>query len=227
MGAVCTRGPRRNAWLGAVLLGGGYFFLVFTNSRFLPLPAGRLLEAVKVGILATHSAADMANARIFDALERPIPMRFPEPTPLEDVLKHIEKATATPRSPGLPIYLDPIGLHEAEQSATSTVTIDLEKVPLKKSLRACLDPIHMTYVVKEGYLLVTSPDSASYQKDPYRETAIRYGACFTEGISANIDDSYLIAAHCLLALVAAGIGAVAGPVIAGESLRSNLPTERA
>ena len=36
-------------------------------------------------------------------------MNFPNPTPLEDVLKYIQQATAGPNGEGIPIYVDPVG----------------------------------------------------------------------------------------------------------------------
>ena len=74
-------------------------------------------------------------------------MSFNEDTPLEDVLKYIKQATQEPDiSRGIPIYVDPIGLQEAEKSMTSTVrNIDLEGVPLKVTLKLLLNQLDLTY----------------------------------------------------------------------------------
>ena len=53
-------------------------------------------------------------------------MSFANETPLEDVLKYIKSATAGPHDTGIPIYVDPIGLQEAERTLNSAVQIDLE-----------------------------------------------------------------------------------------------------
>ena len=45
-------------------------------------------------------------------------MSFPNETPLDDVLKYIKQATMTPTYPGIPIYVDPLGLQEAEARST-------------------------------------------------------------------------------------------------------------
>ena len=43
-------------------------------------------------------------------------MSFENETPLEDVLKYVKQAHQGPAFPdGIPIYVDPIGLQEAEQ----------------------------------------------------------------------------------------------------------------
>ena len=51
---------------------------------------------------------------MFKKLEEPIAMSFADETPLEDVLKYIRQATATETYQGIPIYVDPKGLKEAE-----------------------------------------------------------------------------------------------------------------
>jgi hypothetical protein len=40
-------------------------------------------------------------------LDQPIPIHFPEDTPLDEVLEHIKRATADVNFPGIPIYVDP------------------------------------------------------------------------------------------------------------------------
>ena len=51
-------------------------------------------------------------------------MSFANETPLEDVLKYIKSATAGPNDTGIPIYVDPVGLQEAEITMTSPVTME-------------------------------------------------------------------------------------------------------
>ena len=87
-------------------------------------------------------------------------MTFLNPTPLSDVLNYVRLATATSTYPGIPIYLDPIGLQEAEQSPSSTVSIDLRGIPLKTTLRLCLNQRGLDYIVRHGFLHVTSADDS-------------------------------------------------------------------
>jgi hypothetical protein len=91
-------------------------------------------------------------------LERRIDLRF-ENAPLEDVLKFIKKTTTRPGDNGLPIYVDPVGLQEAEATMTSPVSIDVKGTPLKDALRKVLKPLHLTYQVKDGLLTITSESS--------------------------------------------------------------------
>ena len=57
---------------------------------------------------------------------------------LGTMIKNISIAEATEnllcQDTGIPIYLDPVGLQEAEKTMTSPITLDLEGVPLKTTL---------------------------------------------------------------------------------------------
>ena len=97
---------------------------------------------------------------ILSKLEEPISMSFNEETPLDDVLKYIKLATKTPSFPGIPIYVDPIGLQEADKSLNSTVrSLDIEGSPLKRTLPLLLSQLDLTYRVADGRLTITSKES--------------------------------------------------------------------
>ena len=84
-------------------------------------------------------------------------MSFPDETPLNEVLKHIKKATTTPSFSGIPIYVDPAALQEVDRSLRSTVKIDLQGVPLRTSLRLVAEQLRLAYYVNEGNVIVSSP----------------------------------------------------------------------
>jgi hypothetical protein len=104
---------------------------------------------------------DPRSHRILARLEDPVSMSFANETPLDDVLKYIKQATTTPTFSGIPIYVDPVGLQEAERSLNSTVQIDLEGVPLRRTLQLMLAQLKLAYFVEDGILVITSEDSAS------------------------------------------------------------------
>ncbi len=108
---------------------------------------------------------DPKTRQILEKLDEPISMSFANETPLDDVLKYIKQATATPSFNGIPIYVDPIGLQEAERSLNSTVQIDLEGVPLKITLRLILKQLGLIYTVKDGFLMITSAESEDAQTE--------------------------------------------------------------
>ena len=65
---------------------------------------------------------DPRSQQIIARLGDLVPMKFVEETPLEDIIKHIRQATKSSDMPsGIPIYVDPIGLSEADKTLTSTV----------------------------------------------------------------------------------------------------------
>ena len=76
-------------------------------------------------------ADDPRSRMILEKLNEPISMSFANETPLDDVLKYIKQATTTKTYSGIPIYVDPYGLQEAERSLNSTIQIDLDGVPLE------------------------------------------------------------------------------------------------
>jgi RNA polymerase sigma factor (sigma-70 family) len=105
-------------------------------------------------------AKDVKSQQIHAKLDVPISMSFNEETPLEDVLKYVRQATTTETYSGIPIYVDPFGLQEAEKSLTSTVrNMDLEGVPLRRTLQLLLKQLDLIYFVEDGILCITSAKS--------------------------------------------------------------------
>ncbi len=194
LGALLSTGRRREVCMGVALFGIGYLFLAF--GRFTsdwPRPGlaiDPLLNAIRPWFPLVPTSTVAANARILKLLDQPIPMHFFHEIPLEDVLKYIQQATSSPGYAGIPIYVDPHGLQEAERTLWSTVyQIDLEGVPLKATLRLCLKQLGLGFSVRDGFLLITNEDA----------------------VSSNLEDPFLIVGHCLLALMAAGLGGVLAP----------------
>src|SRR5262249_38279976 len=65
-------------------------------------------------------------------LDQAIAMEFPNETPFADVLAYIKKATKKRSDdPGIPIYVDPLGLHDVGNTLTSVVRIDERGISLK------------------------------------------------------------------------------------------------
>ena len=95
---------------------------------------------------------------ILKKLDAVTPLNFPEETPLDDVLKYIKDTTAQQNEKPIPIYVDPTGLADADQTLQSPVKINLEGVPLKTSLRLLLKQLGLAYCVKEGLLIISSPE---------------------------------------------------------------------
>ncbi|WP_165233015.1 hypothetical protein [Aquisphaera insulae] len=108
---------------------------------------------------------DPKTKQILEKLNQPVPMNFPNETPLEEVLQYLKQATQGPNDSGIPIYVDPLGLQEADRTLTSPVSLNLEGVPLKSTLRLMLKQLGLTYTVKDGYLMITSATSEDQQTE--------------------------------------------------------------
>jgi hypothetical protein len=127
-------------------------------------PGGARGSALSLAIVsaATEFAIRDKNPKskqIHKALDEPISMSFVPETPLEDVLKYIRQATTTKTYGGIPIYVDPQGLEEAQGNlTTSTVKgLELEGIPLKTTLRLLLKQLDLAYCVHDGLLFISSP----------------------------------------------------------------------
>ena len=86
-------------------------------------------------------------------------MSFANETPLEDVLKYIKESTKDEKGKSIPIYVSPLGLQNSEKTMTSTVTLDLEDVPLRTTLRLLLEQLDLDYRVRDGMLYISDQDS--------------------------------------------------------------------
>jgi hypothetical protein len=108
---------------------------------------------------AAASANDKLTRAIMTQLNERITMSFPQETPLEDVLKYIKSNTQSEElnlPSGITIYVDPLGLQQAEMTLATPVTLDLEGVPLRRTLTLVLNQVNMRYFVNDGVLFITS-----------------------------------------------------------------------
>jgi hypothetical protein len=209
LAAILRTGSAREIWLGAALFGWGYMTLAFGWHPFhLKCPylvTSRLLNAIRPsfppemsGFPPCDDRTDPANIRILKLLEQPVPMHFPAATPLDEVLAYIRSANVDSDGKPIPVYVDPIGLQEAEKSMSSKVSLNFEGVPLKSSLAYLLKQLELTYCVKSGFLQIISDSEEEAELMP------------------RFENPFLIVGHSLLALLAAGLGGLVAPIVAGQ-----------
>ena len=130
--------------------------------------------------------------------ERHIPMHFSEEARLEELVRYVKEATADASGKGIPIYVDPIGLSEADRTMASKFRpVKLDGVPLRVSLGLCLRQLDLWYVVKDGFLMIGSRD---YPDD--------------DAIFRKVD-AIQVAGHCVLALFAGVLGGLMAPFLCG------------
>jgi hypothetical protein len=84
----------------------------------------------------------------------------------EDFLKAAKSATQSPSDAGIamyqtgiPIYVDPVGLTEAEKAMSSLVNVSAMHQPIGKTLENVLDQLGIAYSVRDGWLMITSKES--------------------------------------------------------------------
>jgi len=213
LAVVYRRGERRGFWLGFALFGWGYMALTagawwdrgadrptLITSLILDhispylLPAG--YPRLGSSFLASLIGRDTKSMAILAKLEEPVSMSFANGTPLEDVLKYIKSASQGLNDTGIPIYVDPVGLIDADKTMISPVTLDLEGIPLKTTLPLLLSQLGLTYTVRDGLLMITKESVA----DPFR----RIG-------------------HCYWALLMACLGGLAGRALHNTNTRDTAP----
>ncbi len=111
-------------------------------------------------------------------LQDKISMNFPNDTPLEDVIQYIRKATIDEKlgfPKGIPIYVDPIGLKDADKTMADTIKFEFEGMPLAKSLRLILRQLSLIYEVDQDGLIVITTTSSDDSK-PWSEEAANWHA---------------------------------------------------
>lgn len=100
---------------------------------------------------------------IYDVLNEPLATAYPDGATLEDMLKDIKaRTTGKPKlKSGLPIYADPVGLQEANQTMTSTVKRPelTDRMTLGDQIRQALEPLGLVYMVRDGFMMITSKES--------------------------------------------------------------------
>jgi hypothetical protein len=143
------------------------------------------MNVAGAGDFGPIDAHDDRSQRIVAELSKPVELPFREETPLEDVVAYIKQSTKSTSFPdGIPIYIDPVGLQEAQRSMTSTVKdIQFKGVPLKVGLGLLLKQLDLAYEVKGGLLAIGSLESAEEQN---REPGLTLGlAQASMGASLN------------------------------------------
>jgi general secretion pathway protein D len=83
-------------------------------------------------------------------LKTPVQVRYEE-TPLGEVMNGLSELT------GVNIHLDPRGLEQEGYNNSTPVTINLNKeISLESALNLILEPLHLSYVIKDDVLKITS-----------------------------------------------------------------------
>jgi hypothetical protein len=118
---------------------------------------------------------------IHDALNEVIALTYADGDELDSVLKSIKgRTTGHPKLPkiptGIPIYVDPLGLQEAEKSLSAAVKkpAGADTLTLGEHLRQILDPLGLAFMVWDGFLMISSRESLDRPSDGEEDPYLQY-----------------------------------------------------
>jgi RNA polymerase sigma factor (sigma-70 family) len=100
-------------------------------------------------------------------LSEPLDIHMPDGSPLRDFLAYVRQVTSDGSSfpKGVPIYLDEASMrehHPRSLTADAEVRIDLDGVALKTVLRLVLKQLDLVYIIKEGLIMISTPEADSF-----------------------------------------------------------------
>jgi hypothetical protein len=141
----------------------GFAYTVKDEVVIISSPAGIRQELKDASVCAKD--ASPKTKVVMAKLEKPITLPFDADTGLDCIFEYIKTSTRkAPTDIEIPIIVVPSGLKEAKTSLNSTVIIDLEGVPLRTSLRLLLKQRGLAYAVKEGRVIINTPDALAKLK---------------------------------------------------------------
>ncbi len=154
------------------------------------------------------------DLEIEQKLTTPVSLKFKQ-APLNTVLDYLAKVTQ------VNMYVDPQGLQAEGVTPDAPVTIDLSRdIQLKSALTLILEPLHLSYVIKDEVLKITSEDkrhgqvyTMSYQVADLVIPIPNFGPDGREGINAALREGYSRLGYGAPG-GGGGFGAGAAPVVA-------------
>ncbi len=100
--------------------------------------------------------ADERERKIYEALSKPTDVDVEE-KPLKDIIEKIAQTS------GIQIQFDEKALSEAAVATDTPITKRLRGISLRSTLRLLLRPLQLTYVIRNGVLLITTQSEAENQ----------------------------------------------------------------
>jgi RNA polymerase sigma factor (sigma-70 family) len=89
-------------------------------------------------------------------LDLRIDAEFPKGIALVDLLKHVKQETTKAQPPGLPIYVNPIGLEELKRVMGFIVTVNHKQQPVRNILQQALGDAGLKFAATDGFLMIDS-----------------------------------------------------------------------
>jgi RNA polymerase sigma factor (sigma-70 family) len=89
-------------------------------------------------------------------LDLRIDAEFSKGIALGDLLKHVKQETTKAQPPGLPIYVNPIGLEELKRVMGFIVTVNHKQQPVRSILQQALGDAGLKFAATDGFLMIDS-----------------------------------------------------------------------
>ncbi len=158
------------------------------------------------------------DLEIEQKLTTPVSLKFKN-APLSEVLNYLGKVT------NVNLFIDPQGLQAEGVTPDAAVTIDLSRdIQLKSALALILDPLHLSYVIKNEVLNITSEDkrhgqvyTQSYQVADLVIPIPNFAPDGREGINAALREGYARLGYGGSSAGAFGAGAMPVVAVASDS----------
>lgn len=148
---------------GGMILITSVCFLLFSGrlsaeDNEIPTAKSVAVSAGKIGVRTQHTPQEQA---IFDVLENEVLFEFPG-NPLEDVVDFLADIHQ------IPVLIDTVALEDIGLMSDVEVKLVIKKLSLHHALTLLLRPHDLSYVVRDGALLITSGEEADF----YTETRV-------------------------------------------------------
>jgi hypothetical protein len=136
-------------------------FLIVVAAMLFGLYAMKRRQAQLLAALSLYR--NPRTEGFYEALDQPSTLTYAEGATLDVVLRQIKAQFATnPKTlTSIPMYVDPIGLHEAGVRLNSPIKRppSADTLALGEHLARILDSLGLAYQVKDGFLMITSKES--------------------------------------------------------------------
>lgn len=146
---------------GSICLAGGGWMLISQTKEMheqIRQLLGDLRQALasEASLVPSWPKPTAAEAKIQSALARRVPLDFAE-TPLKDAVWSLG------RSLGIPIVLNAKTLSDAGVDLATPITCRLPPGPFALQLQMLLEPLDLTYVIRDEVIQISTPDDAESQ----------------------------------------------------------------
>jgi RNA polymerase sigma factor (sigma-70 family) len=98
----------------------------------------------------------LKNMQVEKQLDLLVDVTFPDGISLVQLLKYVKQETTKAMPPGIPIYVNPLGLGEVQKNMEFMVKVDTKRTPVRVILKEGLSAAGLAFEVRDGFLMIDS-----------------------------------------------------------------------